>query len=390
MAAMSFSVNPFMPGAGVVPVEMVGRDAQTARFSSMLGQIAFGRDSIGLMVYGMRGVGKTSLLVTWQEQAEETGFTTLRIETTGVYKDDMGELEQRVAERSSAIAAAKNAVSHIESVTTPFGAVTVSHDETKDVRERILENLMPLINAAKDRKRGVLLFIDEFQEADAAMIGWLLSLQQRMVTSHLPFYLVIAGLPNLPGVITGVRSYAERLFLPVALDSLTPEQTRKAFQDTARVDGRSFTDDALERLAQETDGYPFFIQVYGNAVWNGAESTPMTVRDVDNARAAALDILDGCLYRSRWQRATVAQKRFMRAMASSGQQDVPQKALEEALAVSGARISALKEQLIEHGLIFQPEYGKVSFTVPGMEDYILREHPADQEPYEHNGAADDD
>ncbi|WP_163227675.1 hypothetical protein [Bifidobacterium choloepi] len=45
-------------------------------------------------------------------------------------------------------------------------------------------------------------------------------------------------------------------------------------------------------------------------------------------------------------------------------------------------MSAVKNELIASGLVYESEYGVVSFTVPGMTNYIQRRQPVDLAPYE--------
>ena len=72
--------NPYAPGAGTQPPELAGRDEvrETARI--VLGRTRIGRPSKGLLMVGLRGVGKTVLLDRIREDADANGIHTLRIE----------------------------------------------------------------------------------------------------------------------------------------------------------------------------------------------------------------------------------------------------------------------------------------------------------------------
>jgi hypothetical protein len=55
--------NPYSPGAGSPPPEMVGRDPILEQARILLGRIKAKRPEKSLMLTGLRGVGKTVLLI---------------------------------------------------------------------------------------------------------------------------------------------------------------------------------------------------------------------------------------------------------------------------------------------------------------------------------------
>ena len=54
--------NPFSPGTGSPPPELVGRDPALTEARILLGRVAAGRPEKSLLLTGLRGVGKTVLL----------------------------------------------------------------------------------------------------------------------------------------------------------------------------------------------------------------------------------------------------------------------------------------------------------------------------------------
>lgn len=54
--------NPFSPGSGVPPLELVGRDEILEQARILLGRVAIGKPEKSLLLTGLRGVGKTALL----------------------------------------------------------------------------------------------------------------------------------------------------------------------------------------------------------------------------------------------------------------------------------------------------------------------------------------
>jgi hypothetical protein len=76
--------------------------------------------------------------------------------------------------------------------------------------------------------------------------------------------------------------------------------------------------DALQRIIQETHGYPYFLQEWGKHAWDAAEASPITLRDVELASQTAIAALDESFFRVRFDRLTPLEKKYLRAMAELG------------------------------------------------------------------------
>ena len=73
--------NPFAPGAGTRPPELAGRTALLERVAIALDRIRAGRSAQSVLLYGLRGVGKTVLLNEMRLAAEASGMVTVAIES---------------------------------------------------------------------------------------------------------------------------------------------------------------------------------------------------------------------------------------------------------------------------------------------------------------------
>src|SRR5262249_37396539 len=72
--------NPYAPGAGTPPPELVGRDELRERARVSIQRLRLGKAEKSALLVGLRGVGKTVLLDNFRETAEGLGIHTLRIE----------------------------------------------------------------------------------------------------------------------------------------------------------------------------------------------------------------------------------------------------------------------------------------------------------------------
>lgn len=110
-------------------------------------------------------------------------------------------------------------------------------------------------------------------------------------------------------------------------------------------------------------------------MWDNAVGTPISPNDVHIGLGAARRDVDEGLYRSRWERATPAQRDLLLALAELGGPDAASIA---ALAVrmSKSRTSGLsvaRNELIKKGLVYSPKRGMLAFTVPGMHIFVLQQ-----------------
>jgi hypothetical protein len=138
---------------------------------------------------------------------------------------------------------------------------------------------------------------------------------------------------------------------------------------------------ALDALYEASGGYPYFVQAYGKATWDHAPRSPITAADVRVAAPEAEAELAVGFFGSRYERATPAEREYMRAMATlagpDGELDGSASTSEVArtLERKPASLSPARDALIKKGLIYCGERGTVAFTVPHFGRY-LRTQPS--------------
>ncbi len=66
--------NPYAPGAGLQPPELAGRDKLLEDATIDMDRVLDKRPTKGMMLLGLRGVGKTVLLNRLQHTAVEKGL----------------------------------------------------------------------------------------------------------------------------------------------------------------------------------------------------------------------------------------------------------------------------------------------------------------------------
>jgi hypothetical protein len=252
---------------------------------------------------------------------------------------------------------------------------TQGRADSGDIEIDLVELFTDVAELAQDVGTGVALLIDEMQDVMADDISALCAACHELSQSGAPFVVVGAGLPHLPAVLSASKSYSERLFRYVRIDRLDRADADQAVVAPVSREDASITDEALDALFDAAGGYPYFIQAYGKAAWDAAPSDPITAEDVGVAAPEAEAELAVGFFGSRYERATPAEREYLRAMAelTKGKTDEGAATADIAghLGRKPSSLSPARDSLIKKGLIYSAERGRIAFTVPHFGRYLL-------------------
>jgi len=263
-------------------------------------------------------------------------------------------------------------------------AAVTGRADSGDIEIDLVELLTDIGGLAADLGRGVAIFIDEMQDLGPDDISALCAACHEISQASLPVLVVGAGLPHLPAVLSASKSYSERLFRYARIDRLESEAASAALVLPAADEDAAYEPEALQEMYAVTGGYPYFIQAYGKEVWDVAPSTPITAEDVRVAVPRAEAELAVGFFGSRYERATPAERDYLRAMADVALVEdagvvteldaVPTADVAKSLGKQPQSLSPARDALLKKGLIYSTERGRIAFTVPHFGRY-LREHP---------------
>lgn len=368
--------NPYAPGAGTPPPELVGRDATIEATDIALQRLRSGRPGQHLMITGLRGVGKTVLLATLAGVAQHRGFRVIRIEAVSGDDTLRSLLRQarRVLEDLDQSTKVTRALRSIESVAvTLMGTgLTVERSVPTPDREALADVITDLAAAAADHDMGVLLAIDEAQMIGAEDLRRLLAGVHRCGQDALPLGCVVAGLPNLVGIVAKAATYAERMFTVDELGALSPNQVIEAVANPAAQIGVEWSPQAAEAIVDRSDGFPFFVQTWAYHTWNAACDEPISAADVDRAAPHADHTLDSSFFAARIARIPASEVAYVRALASLGPGPHRSGQVAAAADKTTSQVAAFRDRLIDEGVIYSPRYGWVEFAIPHFDRYVAR------------------
>lgn len=384
--------NPFSPGAGAPPPELVGRERILEQADILIGRIKVNLPEKSLMLTGLRGVGKTVLLNRIERHSRAAGYQTIFLEA----REDKSlgqilapELKRVLFELDSSasikdkvrrgLLALKNFA-----LTVKLGDFGIELEpfrglaDSGDIEADLPTVLLALAEAADEQKTPVAIFIDEIQYFGEKELSALIIAMHRIQQKALPVFLVGAGLPVLPALAGNSKSYAERLFSFPKIGALNYGEAARALSEPMRKCGVELSPDAIRGIFELTEGYPYFLQEWGYQAWNQATESPIEAEIVEKATATVVARLDENFFRVRFDRLTNSEKKFLRAMAETPNRgNAPQKTgdLARRLGKKNTSLAPVRAALIRKGMIYSPAYGEIDFTVPLFGDFMKRAMP---------------
>ncbi len=386
--------NPYTPNAGAKPPVLVGRESELEAFDVHLSRLAAGRTEQSLIIVGLRGVGKTVLLGEFRQRALDQGWRVVEIEVAkwddGQFRAGLAREIRRILHRITAggrwTERAKRAAGVLKSFTLgidPDGRLTVGLDvaatagyaDSGDLNADLTDLLVSLGEVARERQAGVVLLLDELHYLSSVQMEALIAANHRAVQHSLPITAAAAGLPQIHELVGIAKTYAERLFKFPEIGRLDDAEAELVLREPAAQLGVDFSDGALRQGLDFSEGYPYFLQEFGQAAWNLATDREITARDAEIARIAVEEKLDTGFFRVRLDRTTELQRAYLRAMAELGPDPQLARDVARLLSRTSTQCGPTRKQLIDKGLLYATDHGYAAFTVPKFDEYLKRAIP---------------
>jgi type II secretory pathway predicted ATPase ExeA len=387
---MDANANPFNPGAGSPPPELVGRDSILTQTDVILERIKRGRSERSLLLVGLRGVGKTVLLREIRRHALEKNYAIEMIEAqeqqtiAQLLVPALRRLLLELDSTKKTIAAVKRGLRVLRSFLSTIKIkasdieLTLGIDpeegraDSGDLESDLKDLLLALGEASKEAGRPIALLVDELQYLPRSDLAALIRSLHAVAQESLPFVLFGAGLPQLFSQAGEAKSYAERLFRFSEIDRLSHPESNEVVRGPVEQEGSSVTDDALEEIYKQTRGYPYFLQEWGYRAWNLAPADGIDIKVARQATRLALKELDHQFFRVRFDRVTPAEREYMRALAELGEGVHRSGEVAELIGKTTYQLGPVRDALVRKGMVYSPAHGDIAFTVPLFDQFMRR------------------
>lgn len=390
---LNLKVNPYTPGAGMVPRYLAGREDILEDANDTLAYIANGYATRSVVYYGLRGVGKTVLLTEIENIAAENKIYYEHIEAmeNGSFMSSISLYVNKVLRKMSIVEKAKQYIDTAFSVAAAFqvfynkegeASVGVNPEmvkgvgvaDTGNLQNDLTELLVHLGRVGQKIGMGAALFIDEVQYLKDDEFEALMAAIHRCNQLGLPLVVFAAGLPKIAKIAGDIKSYAERLFRFVPIDKLEAEDAKLALTEPAERFNVKYDDEAMQEILKQTECYPYFLQEYGQQVWKQIDENSRRISHEGtlNAYPNFINALDEGFFKVRHDRASEKELEFMKAMVKCGELPCQTNQVASIMKSSYNQIAPIRAQLIHKGFIYATSRGEISFTVPQFDKYLKR------------------
>ena len=264
--------DPFTPGFGAIPPYLAGRADEQAVFRKSLAKMSAGKSPpAATVLYGPRGMGKTVLLRWFKDEVEQ-----------GVEKDDSIRLVWMTPNKLKSSMDLWKCLSPPatwikkflpEVVSAGFNAVLFFSATwgSEQLAKQTIQNTL----ISKGKKHPLILLMDEAHKMDADLCNDLLNLYQE-IRPETPFMLVLAGTPGLRHFLSKVgATFVERSEM-IGLGRLDEQSAADAISKPFEEQGIQITGDALSIIVEDSQCYPYFLQLWGSSLWMEADKENVT------------------------------------------------------------------------------------------------------------------
>lgn len=356
------SVNPFKPTAGAEPPVLAGRKRVIDDFTDglMEGPGAPGRL---MRISGPRGSGKTVLLTELGDIARDKGWV--------VVDETAGEgLINRIIERLVRQLPEANASMDIDLGFIKAHAGVSSGAGGAGIRA-VLEEA-----AGRIGKKGVLVTVDEVQDADKGEMAAISQAVQHLIREKENVAFVFAGLTmGVADFINGEAMTFLRRAKAEQLEPISDDDVAAAFEKTFGESEMPIAGDVLSAAVMATGGYAYMVQLVGYNVWKVArrhfvESHAVTMEDVRKGSEMAMEAYDEAVIEPALSRLS---KRAMSYLVEMSGSDGPSSTgcVAKSLGVPAQSLSSVRASLIAKQVIEPTEVrGYVDFAIPWMREYV--------------------
>lgn len=392
--------NPFRPGAGHIPPYLAGRSKEKEEFNKLLSQ---GTILENMVLTGLRGVGKTVLLDTLKPFAIKEKWLwvgTDLSESASISEDNIAiRLLTDLSVVTSNVVIKKEKVAKIGFFAQPeqveytlnFQTLKNIYDNTPGLVSDKLKNVLELIWGCLSEKkpRGLIFAYDEAQnladhaEKEQYPLSILLDVFQSIQKKNIPFMLLLTGLPTLFPKLVESRTFAERMFRILFLKRLSNQESKdavlKPIEDVSCP--VKLAKKSVNQIVKLSDGYPYFIQFICREVYDAFAQKLSEGKKASVPVDEIMRKLDTDFFAGRWGRATDRQRTLLYIIAKLTNCD-GEFAVQEIVDLSknilekpfgSSHVNQMLSSLCNAGLIYKNRYGKYSFAVPLLGQFIRRQ-----------------
>lgn len=354
-------MNPFNPNFGNVPTIFIDRSQQLKKIIDGLDN--FGSPYQTTLVYGLRGVGKTSFLTDISQTiSKRDNWIVINL---ALGDDLMSSFIQLIYRKANSNL--KKLLDQSDIDFSAFGLKFSHSHQTKEQSFRVMveETLQKL----QQQNIKLLVTIDEARSTPE--IKEFATVYQLMRRENYNISLIMTGLPDK---VSELQNDDVLTFLlrsgRIILEPLNAISMKFSYQKAFKDGNREIDDETLNKLLQMTNGYAYGFQLLGYLLWETGDKV-IAQSTIDKVIDEYQEMLYRNVYVKIYESLSDVDREFVYAMISSSKKQIPISEISDKLAKPKNYVSIYRRRLIDDQIITSPKWGYVSFTLPYFENFVL-------------------
>lgn len=363
--------SPFSPGYGRKPMVFGGHDDELDELTAVFDTLDFGENQ-SVLISGLRGCGKTSMLLELQDRAAERGWLVIG-------DDASAGLMDRVME-STIPTILGNLTPESRARLTDLGVWQFSAkweyvDRNREAKPLLRRDLVALSEMLLPRSRpaGILITIDEVSSGKTRLreLARFALEVSHAISSGANIVVVFAGIKvDLDALVEQDHTTFLRRSRELAFHRLSPVETEHVLAESIRIAGKSIEPGALDLLVATSQGYPYLVQLAGDYAWRNSASKPnITLTNAESAHTKAIAAVERRVISRVYQDLSAKDQEFVQAMSVDAQRSRVSD-ISTRMGVSDQYVQVYKKRLIDSGYVQLDGRGHLAFSLPYLGDYI--------------------
>ena len=358
--------NPFRKRTGILPSYFTGRENELNELKKVYNSTKMGVPG-HLILYGPKGIGKTSLLLKFQEKI--TNLDDVYSVRIPLIEGDFEDIYSLIIEKCSDtldinIGHFWEKISSL-GINIPFiGGVSVSREIPKTSPAVAFEKILNVIydELGADNPVLILLF-DDLQRimGNDETMKILSILQNALVELNLKgknIMFVATGSEDIFNKIQDKLDSAVRIFEPYLIGPLSYGEVCDAINIPAEEQSVSFEEDVLKEIYDLSNGIPYYMQILAYSCFEeNNDDDKVTMVEFEKASVYALNILVQREFKSLFSKSTTEERKILCLMAESDETILSYSYIKENANLN-SEPSALLKNLVNKNMIIKPSRGK--------------------------------
>lgn len=363
--------SPFSPGYGRRPLVFGGHESELMELAGVFETLDFGENQ-SILISGLRGAGKTSMLAKIQDSARENGWLVISDDASaGLMDRVMGTTIPDLLSRLAPEARSRVTELGIWKFTARWEYV----DRNREIKPLLRRDLIGISAALAGGRRpaGILITVDEVSSGKVRLreLARFALEVSHAINEGATIMIVFAGVKvDLNALVEQDHTTFLRRSRELSFHRLNPSETRHVLAESIRIGGKTIEPDALNRLVKLSQGYPYLVQLAGDYAWrNSGSASTITLADASAAHIKAITAVERRVISRVYQDLSEKDQELAKAMAmDSGRSKVAD--IADRMGVSPQYVQVYKKRLIDSGYVQSDGRGYITFSLPYLGDYI--------------------